>query len=270
MEIVLWDLARALRIRGHDVEVLTTRCAALPERTVAEGIRIRTLDVPEGRYSRAWWRHSVVAYEADYRDRVDLVMGAGRATNAIARRRRPGGPPLALQIHGTMWSWFVANLFDLRPISWAKAAMDLRDVWQDRALARHDQLIAIGPAVERRMRSPPMSWLARGVPLTLIPNGVDDRVFAFDRPAREALRARLGVPEGAQLILSVGRLDPHKGVKQGLEGFARALSANAGLRLAIIGDGPAREDLQAHAVQLGVAGATHFAGFVPRDELPVG
>lgn len=268
MEIVVWDLARALRARGHEIEVLTTRCAGLPEQTVEEGIAVRTLDVPEGRYSRAWWQRSAAAYEAEYRRRVDLVMGAGRATNAIALRRAPGGPPLALQIHGTMWSWFVANLFDLRPISWAKAAMDLRDVFQDRALASHDQLIAVGPAVERRMTSPPMSWLARGVPIALIPNGIDERMFAFDPQARAALRAELEVPEHGRLIVSAGRLDPHKGVRQGLTGFARALRANPGLRLAIVGDGPAREDLQAHAAQLGIAGATHFAGSVPRRELP--
>jgi len=267
MELVVWDLARALQGRGHDVEILTTKCMALPERSVQGGITVRALDVPSGRYSRAWWRQSVAVFEADYRRRVDVVMGAGRATNAIARHREPGGPPLVLQIHGTMWSLLVANLLDARPNSWAKAAMDLRDVVQDRALASHDHLVAIGPAVERRMTSAPMSWLARGVPVTLIPNGVDERLFAFDSQARARLRAEVGVPEDGHLLVSVGRLHPHKGVQQALDGFAQALRTDPGLHLAIIGDGPAKGQLRESATRSGIGPVTHFVDAVPRQEL---
>lgn len=260
MENVLWSLARALRDRGHDIEVLTTACATLPSTTIREGIAIRTLDVPSGRYSRAWWTRSVQVYAAEYRSRVDLVLGVGRATNAIARHSAKSGPPIALQVHNTMWSLFVFNLSEFRPRSLAKAIMDVRDLVEDRALRRHDQLIAIGPAVEARMKRAPMAWLAGDVPLALIPNGIDDTLFAFDAAARHAVRAQLRVADDAPVVISVGRLHANKGIGQALEGFARALRTRLDMRFVIVGDGAAQAELQAQTVRLGIENATRFAG----------
>ena len=51
-----------------------------------------------------------------------------------------------------------------------------------------------------------------------------------------------------------------------LAAFARL--AGDGLRLAIVGDGPEREQLEVEARKLGIAERTVFAGELPRDELP--
>jgi glycosyltransferase involved in cell wall biosynthesis len=76
--------------------------------------------------------------------------------------------------------------------------------------------------------------------IRLWPQGVDARRFSPDR-ASEKWRERLsdGHPEDG-LLLYVGRLAPEKGIER-LKAILREVP---GTRLAVVGDGPAREDLE--------------------------
>ncbi|MEV7806999.1 glycosyltransferase family 4 protein [Microbispora sp. NPDC088329] len=74
--------------------------------------------------------------------------------------------------------------------------------------------------------------------------GTYERVVAgpgFDRDALRLgaadLRARLGVAEGDQVLLFVGRLERQKGVYQLLEAMRRIAPAVPGLRLVLVGEG---------------------------------
>jgi glycosyltransferase involved in cell wall biosynthesis len=93
------------------------------------------------------------------------------------------------------------------------------------------------------------------------PNGVDPARFA-PGPKRAGLVERWSL-EGKLVV--------------GFTGFVRewhrldlALEAIAGLRVAllVVGDGPARSDLEARARRLGVADAVRFTGKVPHAEIP--
>ncbi len=75
--------------------------------------------------------------------------------------------------------------------------------------------------------------------------GVDAELFKPDR-RREHVRRRL-LDGGDLLLLYVGRLSPEKRIHVLLEAFARLRGRLPGLRLAIAGDGPAREQLVAAA-----------------------
>ena len=65
------------------------------------------------------------------------------------------------------------------------------------------------------------------------------------------------------LLLFVGRLLAWKGVHLGLMALAR--SSAPGLRLRIIGDGPARSELEALSQRLGLSDRVEFAGSLPRQ-----
>jgi glycosyltransferase involved in cell wall biosynthesis len=84
----------------------------------------------------------------------------------------------------------------------------------------------------------------------VVPNGVDVEDVRGARPFES-----LG-----QVVLTVGRLERHCGV-------ARAIAALAGLdpevRLVVVGDGPARRSLEAHARDLQVRSRVVFAGAAP-------
>jgi glycosyltransferase involved in cell wall biosynthesis len=105
---------------------------------------------------------------------------------------------------------------------------------------RCDRVLAptqsVGDAlIERGVTTEPVLW-SRGVD--------PDHFTALRR--RPALRAEL-LGGGELLLLSVGRLSAEKRIDVLLRAFAIAREEDPGLRLAIVGDGPAREDLEAAA-----------------------
>jgi glycosyltransferase involved in cell wall biosynthesis len=79
---------------------------------------------------------------------------------------------------------------------------------------------------------------------------------------RAAAKAALGV-EGP-LIVSAGALIPRKGQRLAID----ALRQIPGATLLIVGQGPERRRLEAHAAAAGVAGRVRFLGNRPHDELP--
>ena len=69
-------------------------------------------------------------------------------------------------------------------------------------------------------------------------------------------------------IICVGRLDAVKGIPLLLEGFAAIKNKHPEARLSIVGDGPARADLEAQAKGLGLRSETQFLGYRASEEVP--
>jgi glycosyltransferase involved in cell wall biosynthesis len=97
--------------------------------------------------------------------------------------------------------------------------------------------------------------LARALPaaanrVRVVPNGVDVEEIKEARPFDPGLR----------IVLAVGRLDRYCGM-------ARAIAAIASLdpefQLVVVGDGPSRRSLEAHAADLRVRSRVRFTGAVP-------
>lgn len=75
-----------------------------------------------------------------------------------------------------------------------------------------------------------------------IPNGCDASIF-HPQP-REAARAALDIDTEAELVVYVGRLVPEKGLRELLDAAAMLAPQRPRLRLALIGDGPMRAELE--------------------------
>jgi sugar transferase (PEP-CTERM/EpsH1 system associated) len=132
-----------------------------------------------------------------------------------------------------------------------------------------DRIICVSPQVrdfaEKKIHLPP----AR---LVTIPNGLDLAEYS-NLPSQSQARQLFGLPQEGILIGSVARLDPIKGVDQLLEAFAFLLKTPAlqqslasEIHLAIAGDGPERQALQAQANQLALGQKIHFLG--ERRQIP--
>ncbi|MFN8530829.1 MAG: glycosyltransferase family 4 protein [Anaerolineae bacterium] len=89
----------------------------------------------------------------------------------------------------------------------------------------------------------------------LTPSAMDDPV------PRPSLRESLKLPADALLIGMVGRLIEQKGMRYGLEAFARVCGAFPSAHLVIAGDGVLRAELEGVAAALGIAERTHFLGW---------
>lgn len=100
----------------------------------------------------------------------------------------------------------------------------------------------------------------RGVasPVRVIPTGIDTRAFA--KADREPWRRRLGLPADAVLIGHVGRLAVEKNLPFLGEALSRCLAREKRARVLIVGDGPARADLEGVLRDRGLLERVHFAG----------
>ncbi len=95
------------------------------------------------------------------------------------------------------------------------------------------------------------------------PTRVDNAVF-FPKP-REVVDRRLGVVEGAPLLLCCGRISREKGWELILAAFAHFLSDHPESRLCFVGDGEDRAALQAEIMKKGWSRRVWIVGFQPPD-----
>lgn len=96
--------------------------------------------------------------------------------------------------------------------------------------------------------------------LFAIPNGIALERFAPDQAQSAAQRAALNVSPGQTLIVTVARLVWFKGLDVLIDALALLAPRQPGARLAIVGAGPLRADLERRAQALGVGDRVTFTG----------
>ena len=107
-------------------------------------------------------------------------------------------------------------------------------------------------------------YLESGFPqeqLELIPNGIDLAHYQHEQQKEDCKQA-LGIPTGAFVIGSVGRLAPIKGYDVLIKAFAQVHASLPSSHLVLIGDGPEKAALQSLTKRLHVEHGVQFAGFL--------
>ncbi|MFD5977129.1 glycosyltransferase [Streptomyces bacillaris] len=112
--------------------------------------------------------------------------------------------------------------------------------------------VAVSSTVAGRLRD----WGVPAERIRLVPNGIDADRFRFDPDRRLAVRAALGIPDGAFVVGGVGRLVPGKR----FDVAVRAVAALPGVWLLLAGDGPEAPALRALAARLGAADRIRLLG----------
>jgi glycosyltransferase involved in cell wall biosynthesis len=138
-----------------------------------------------------------------------------------------------------------------------------RRIWLRRAVgALVDAYVVVTPALAAIARKNRECDPAR---LSVVPNGIDETVFAPSAQARQKTRVALEIPENAWVVGTVGRLAPEK--DQAL--LVRAMLPLLGPRqhLVIVGEGPEREALQALIRSSGRERYVHMTG--ARGDIPL-
>jgi glycosyltransferase involved in cell wall biosynthesis len=264
------DLARGL-IRGGDrVTVLTPHAAGVPAAWEDGGVEVlsfryaperqevlgygRSLEADErvkGGAALAAPLYALAARHAVRRQlrrrRFDLVHAHWIVPNGIVAAAAGRRVPLAIGLHGS--DVFLAEKRGARTLArWA--------------LSRACLLTGCSPELVDRVR-------ALGFPAErsrVIPYGVDVAAFS-PRPERRALwRERLGIPDGAPLLLGVGRMATKKGFQGLIEILPALLGEFPELRVVLAGGGDLLDRFR-DAVRPW-AGRVHLPGPVLRDTLP--
>jgi glycosyltransferase involved in cell wall biosynthesis len=108
-----------------------------------------------------------------------------------------------------------------------------------------------------------------GIPedrVRIIRNGIDISVYRRDADARARVRAELGVSESEPLLLACGELTEVKGHEILLRAAQQVAATRPDVVVAIAGDGPLREHLEALPAALGITSNVRFLGF--RRDVP--
>ena len=107
-------------------------------------------------------------------------------------------------------------------------------------------------------------------PIRIIPTGIDFEPFD---PAKHSsseideLRQGLGILPDEHVLLSIGRVAKEKSMDVAIRQMPKILEAVPNVKMLVVGDGPARADLQQLAKSLGVGEKVVFAGARPWSEI---
>lgn len=262
------DLARALARGGDEVTVLAPHAAGLAAGwSDPQGPTVRTFRYAPERWERLGYGRSLRADEAMRgpalvvaplyalaarravagalaAERVDLVHAHWLVPNAVALGRLP--VPLAVGVHGS--DVFLAERAPFRAAA-------------RRVLGRSALVTGCSPELVDRVR-------AIGFPAErsrVIPYGVDTIRFT-PRGERGDWRARLGIPDEAPVLLSVGRMVSKKGFQRLAETLPAVMARVPDAHAILAGDGDLRPALEAATAAL--RPRVHFPGAVLRDALP--
>ncbi len=187
----------------------------------------------------------------------------GRLRRAIAEHR-----PDVVQAHGGRtvkygaaarrldraagWALVYRNIGD--PRRWAAGARGV--LYRRLVMPRIDGVAGVSETTLAAVRA---HYALGGIPMEHIPRGADPAALAPARPPA-AVRAELGTPEGAPVLLYLGSLTAEKRLDRMLAWVAGARREHPGLRLWVVGEGPLRGDLERLAAERGLGGAVAFAG----------
>ncbi len=244
-------LASALRARGHEVVFVTPSMPGYQEER-EDVVRVPSLPLP----TRTAYRLTIPLVAPQRLANLSIVhthspFVTGWMGVRLARRQ---GVPLVFTYHTQLEEY--AHYVPFDPRAARSAASQLTRSYANAA----DAVVVPTAAMQTRLRE-----LGVRSRIEIVPSGIDVRFFAGGTRS-EALRARLGVPAGGKMLLSVGRLGREKNLELALDAFARL--ADPTLRLAIVGDGVHREALERKAARCGVAQRTTFAREFAREALP--
>jgi glycosyltransferase involved in cell wall biosynthesis len=241
-------LARGMTARGIRLRVATTDpTGTLPSEEVVDGIPVRRFDVLADD-DVFFLSPRLAAWLAVHARDYDLVHAHSYHTPvalAASAAARAAGRPLVLtpHYHGTGHTAARSRLH--RPYR-------LPGGWMIRGA---DALICSSEAEAALVRE----HFGDGLPISVIPHGVDAEAFAAAAPF-----TRLdGQTSGRPLVLAGGRLEGYKQVDRVIE----AMALLPGHDLAVFGSGPAAGSLADAVAATGLAEQVRLLGRVSDDEL---
>lgn len=246
------DQARALRAAGHRVAIAALDVRSLRRwrrfgvrHEVVAGIDVHTVSVPLGRVP----------------SRLDQAVLDRAFDAAFARIIALHGMPDVVHAHFTKYALAVARSTYRRKFALVNTEhnskftpqaipYDLR-LKASEAYRRSDAVVAVSQALADVITD------NFDLPVRVVPNIVDVATFArLPRRQHDGIR-----------LVSAGNLLPRKRMALLVDGFARAFGDREDISLTIIGEGPEREAIEAHAVEAGVQGRVRLLGQRSRAQI---
>jgi 1,2-diacylglycerol 3-alpha-glucosyltransferase len=195
--------------------------------------------------------------------RLDIVHAhtefpLGQIGAAVARRL---AVPLVFTLH-TLWVHYFHYVF------WGLVPDNILKTVLRRFYLKADYFVAPSGKIKSYLEKE----FGIAAHIETIPTGLDlERFFQFDPgPARKAeFRTRHGLHELDTVLVFAGRLGREKSIDLLMTALPLLLPRHPRLKLLLVGDGPARGELESLAETLGVRKAVVFTGYLRGESLPL-
>ena len=255
------NLFDELTAKGHDVRILTISdtlhshkdgavyyIRSVPLKAVYPDLRMPTS-----------FRHKLIQEIIDWKPDVVHSQCEFFSYQFAARISRITGAPLVHTYH-TLYEQYLTSYV----IPSKRLGDYLAKVLSRQRLKRVATLIAPTQKVESTLQGYGMRS-----PISVVPSGIslEQHHQRLSPEQRQEKRRSLGIGDEDQVLLNLGRLGGEKNLGELLELFAEARKQNDNLKFLIVGDGPAREDLEKQAKDLDIAEHVIFTGMVPPSEV---
>ncbi|MGD9927297.1 MAG: glycosyltransferase family 4 protein [Sphaerochaeta sp.] len=254
----LVNLRQGLIQLGHDVRILTLSeshttyyndgvwyLSSLNSNTIYPGTRVRDTLARKPLKDLISWKPDVVHSQNEF------------STFPLAKRIAHAVDAPLVHTYHTLYedytTYFSPN---------EKMGKFLAQLFTKRILAKTDAVIAPTPKIMRLLRS-------YGVkkPIEVIPSGINlSRFTPAGNHEKNHLREKLGIPEGNQVVVYVGRLAKEKNIDELITNFSKV--ANGKSTLLLVGDGPQRPLLEELVQSLGLGQHVIFAGMQRQEDVP--
>ena len=254
------NLFDELTAKGHDVRILTLS-EDLHSRKEGAVYYIRSMPLgvvyPDVRMPTAY-HHKLIQELIDWKPDVIHSQCEFFSFQYASRISRITGAPLVHTYH-TLYEQYVTYLVPSK-----RLGNVLVRVLSRQRLKKVKILVAPTQKVEDAL-------ISYGVqnPISIVPSGIslEQHHQRLTPEQRLEKRRALGIRDDQQVLLNLGRLGTEKNLGELMELFAQAQKSNDKMVFLIVGDGPAREDLEKQARELGVADHVIFTGMVDPSEV---
>lgn len=255
------NLMQELTKKGHEIRVLTVS-EKLKSRQEDNIYYIKSLPLgavyPDVRMPVSRYHHRFIRELIDWKP--DLIHSqceffSYQYAGYISRKT---GAPIVHTYH-TLYEQYVTYIFPSQRIG----AFFVGKLSKYR-LRKADAVVAPTAKVETVLKN----YGLRN-PIHVVPSGIalEQHKQRITEKERKRRRRELGIPEDVLVLLNLGRLGTEKNLTEVVEFFAMARSQNSKLILLIVGDGPARKELEETAHRLAVKDFVIFTGMVAPEEV---
>ena len=255
------NLFDELTANGHDVRILTIS-GDLHSHKEGAVYYIRSVPLkgvyPDLRMPTSF-RHKLIQEIIDWKPDVVHSQCEFFSYQFAARISRITGAPIVHTYH-TLYEQYMTSYL----IPSKRLGDYLVKMLSKRRLKRVSTLVAPTQKVENTLQGYGMH-----APISVVPSGISLQQHFQRLPENERKdrRRELGIGEEDLVLINLGRLGGEKNLGELLEFFAEARKKNDGLKFLIVGDGPARQDLEKQARDLKIADHVIFTGMVPPDQV---
>ena len=255
------NLFDELTEKGHDVRILTISDSAHSHKEGAV-YYIRSIPLgavyPDLRMPTSY-RNKLIQEIIDWKPDIVHSQCEFFSFQFAARISRITGAPLIHTYH-TLYEQYLTSYF----IPSKRLGDYLAKVLSRQRLRHVKTLVAPTQKVENTLQSYGMD-----APINVVPSGISLEQHHQRLSHEERMRRRraLGIDDDDQVLLKLGRLGGEKNLGELMTLFAEAREENENLKFLIVGDGPAREDLEKQAKKLGVGDYVIFTGMVDPSEV---